>query len=149
MKAMQRSSLSRPALLLTLAVCAACGKKGDPVPRPPVPPKAVEAHLGALRVLEVRMPLEDVKGEKLQGFEAVRVLYLPLGLVRPTAEEVFSKGQVVLERGRPDVPAPGETVRLDLSRLERPSGWLVVVAVRAGKVAGRPSEPVPWLNPAL
>ncbi len=146
---MQRSSLSTPALLLTLAVCAACGKKGDPVPRPSAQPKAVVATLASLRVLELRMPTEDIKGETLGGFEAVRVLYLPLGLVRPTAEEVFSKGQVVLERGRPDVPKPGQTLRLDLSNLDRPSGWLVVVAVRAGKVPGKPSEPLPWMNPKL
>lgn len=119
------------------------------MPRPPVPAKPATARLGALRTLEVTMPTEDVKGESLRGFEAVRVLYLPLGLVRPSAEEVFSKGQVVLERGRPDVPGPGETVKLDLSRLEKPAGWLVVVAVRAGKVAGKPSEPIPWLDPRL
>ncbi|HJW08475.1 MAG TPA: hypothetical protein VJ483_02505 [Holophagaceae bacterium] len=146
---MQRTRLSRPALLLTLAVCAACGKKGDPVPRPSAPPKAVEARLTTLRVLELRMPTEDTQGGTLRGFEAIRVLYLPLGLVRPTAEEVFAKGQVVLERGRPDVPNPGQTLRLDLSNLDRPSGWIVVVAVRAGKVAGRPSEPLPWMNPKL
>ena len=149
MVAMQHTSLARPALLLTLAVCAACGKKGDPVPRPSAPPKAVEASLSSLRILELRMPAQDIKGEDLGGFEAVRVLYLPLGLVRPTADEVFAKGQVVLERGRPDVPKPGQLWRLDLSNLDRPSGWLVVVAVRAGKVPGKPSQPLPWMNPKL
>ena len=127
----------------------ACGKKGDPVPKPSAAPQAVEARLVEIRVLELLLPTLDIKNKPLRGFEALRVLYLPLGLTRPTAEEVVAKGQVVLERGRPDVPSPGETIRLNLSELGRPAGWLVVVVVRPGGVAGQPSQTVPWLNPKL
>jgi hypothetical protein len=38
---------------------------------------------------------------------------------------------------------------MDLKSLQRPQGWLVVVAVRLGNVSGRPSEVLPWLPPAL
>ena len=83
------------------------------------------------------------------GVEQVRVLYLPLGLTKPTPEEIFSKGEVVLERRRPDLPGPGQTLVLDLKSLQRPQGWIVVVAVRLGNVSGRPSEVLPWLDPAI
>jgi hypothetical protein len=62
---------------------------------------------------------------------------------------VLARDEVVLERRRPDLPAPGKRLVLDLSNLQRPSGWLVVVAVRVGNVIGRPSEPLPWLDPKL
>jgi hypothetical protein len=81
--------------------------------------------------------------------EMVRVLYLPLGLTQPNPEEVFSHGEVVLERRRPDLPDPGEALVLDLKSLQRPQGWIVVVAVRLGNVPGRPSEVLPWMDPSL
>jgi hypothetical protein len=55
----------------------------------------------------------------------------------------------VLERHRPDLPGPGQPLILDLRSLQRPQGWIVVVAVRLGNVAGRPSEVLPWVDPAI
>ncbi len=95
------------------------------------------------------LPLADVKGDSLVGIEIVRVLYLPMGLTKPTPDEVFSRGEVVLERRRPDLPGPGETLVMDLKSLQRPQGWIVLVAVRLGNVPGKPSEVLPWLDPAL
>jgi hypothetical protein len=109
----------------------------------------VEVHQEGLRKVRLALPSKDVHGDDLAGVEILRVLYLPLGLAKPTPEEVFSRGEVVLERRRPDLPGPGETLVMDLDSLQRPRGWLVIVAVRLGNVAGRPSEVVPWLDPAL
>jgi hypothetical protein len=109
----------------------------------------MEVRLESLRKIRMVLPSEDVKGEPLAGVEFVRVLYLPLGLVKPTPEEVFSHGDVVMERRRPDLPGPGAEFTMDLKSLQRPQGWLVVVAVRLGNVAGRPSEVLPWMAPAL
>ena len=95
------------------------------------------------------LPSADVNGEALAGVEIVRVLYLPLGLAKPTPEEVLTRGDVVLERRRPDLPGPGAEFTMDLKSLQRPAGWIVVVAVRLGNVAGRPSEVLPWMAPAL
>ena len=135
-------------MLLLLVVCG-CARKGDPVPAAPVPPKAPEAAWSALRQLEVTLPSQDVKGDTLRGLEAIRILYLPLGLARPTAQDVFSHGEVVLERRRPALPAPGQPLSLPLGTLNRPAGWIVVVAVRTGQVPSAPSPVLPWLNPAL
>jgi predicted small lipoprotein YifL len=148
MGAMRSSRLSNAALLLTLAVCG-CGRKGDPVPRPTAPAGAPQARMAELRELEVTLPSVDSKGERVKGLDELRVLYLPLGLTRPSAEDVFKRGEVVLARRRPDLPAPGTVLRLKLHALERPAGWLVVVAVRLGGVPGEPSEPLPWLNPGI
>jgi hypothetical protein len=109
----------------------------------------VDARLESLRKLRLVLPTTDVKGESLPGVEIVRVLYLPLGLNKPTPEEVFSRGEVVMERHRPDLPGPGGELIMDLKSLQRPQGWIVVVAVRLGNVVGRPSEVLPWLAPAL
>jgi hypothetical protein len=109
----------------------------------------MDARLEGLRKIRLVLPSADVKGDSLVGVETVRVLYLPLGLAKPTPEEVFGRGEVVLERRRPDLPGPGETLIMDLKSLQRPQGWIVVVAVRLGNVAGRPSEVLPWMDPAL
>ncbi|NTW85281.1 MAG: hypothetical protein HGB30_03855 [Holophagaceae bacterium] len=109
----------------------------------------MQAHLEGLRKARVVVPSRDVSGDTLAGVELVRVIYLPLGLTKPTPDEVFTRGEVVLERRRPDLPGPGETFLLDLASLRRPQGWLVLVAVRLGNVAGRPSEVLPWLDPGL
>jgi predicted small lipoprotein YifL len=146
---MQRSSLSKPLILVFLAFCAACGKKGDPIPHPRAAPLPMQASLSSPRIIETRLPTQDVEGNGLVGVEQIRVLYVPLGLSRPSADEVFSKGEVVFERRRPDLPGPGQRLSLDLRNLNRPAGWIVIVAVRLGNVVGRPSEPLPWLNPAL
>ena len=147
---MRTSSLANPALSFTLAVMALqCGRKGDPIPRPRAAAQAAEVHMTALRQLAITLPTRDVRGVPLVGVEQVRVLYLPLGLTRPTPDEVFSRGEVVLERRRPDLPSPGETLVLDLRSLQRPAGWLVVVAVRVGEVTGQPSPVLPWLDPAI
>ena len=147
---MRPSSLAKPLLVLTLAAgIIGCGRKGDPLPRPRAATQAAQTRLLGLRRLEIILPTQDAKGASLVGVELIRVLYLPLGLVRPTPEEVFSRGEVVLERRRPDLPAPGGSLEMDLTTLQRPAGWLVVVPVRLGDVPGRPSEVIPWLDPAL
>ena len=148
--AMCTFSLANPLLAITLSVLTiCCGRKGDPIPRPRAGAQAMEVRLEGLRKLRMVLPSGDVKGETLVGVEMVRVLYLPLGLTKPTPEEVFSRGEVVLERRRPDLPGPGSEFIMELKSLQRPQGWLVVVAVRLGNVAGRPSEVLPWMAPGL
>ncbi len=143
-------SLANPALAITLCLLAVhCGRKGDPIPKPRSAAQAMEARLEGLRKVRLVLPSADVKGDGLAGIEVVRVLYLPLGLTKPTPEDVFSRGEVVLERRRPDLPGPGTALIMDLKSLQRPQGWIVVVAVRVGNVPGRPSEVLPWLDPAL
>ncbi len=150
MDGMRSFSLANPVLAITLSVISIhCGRKGDPFPRPRAAAQAMEVHLDALRKLRMVLPLADAKGNSLVGIELVRVIYLPLGLTKPTPAEVFSRGEVVLERRRPDLPGPGGTFVMDLGSLQRPQGWIVVVAVRLGNVAGQPSEVVPWMDPAL
>ncbi len=137
-------------VVFTIGILALhCGRKGDPVPRPREAAQAMEATLESLRQVRLVLPASDVKGASLVGVELVRVLYLPLGLTKPTPEEVFSRGEVVLERRRPDLPGPGKSLLLDLGSMQRPQGWIVAVAVRLGNVAGRPSQVLPWLDPAL
>ena len=144
---MRPSSLSNAALAFTLAfVTTACGRKGDPIPRPRVEPRAPRVRFLDLRTLEVVLPDQDIRGGALRGVEKVRLLYVPLGSARPLAAEVVAKGEVILEQRRPDLPAPGMAVRLDLHEVDRPPGWVVVVAVRVGEVSGLPSEPLPWLD---
>lgn len=144
------SSLANPLLVITLSLLTIhCGRKGDPIPRPRAAAQPVDARLESLRKLRLVLPTTDVKGESLTGVEIVRVLYLPLGLNKPTPEEVFSRGEVVMERRRPDLPGPGGELMMDLKALQRPPGWIVVVAVRLGNVVGRPSDVLPWLAPAL
>jgi len=147
---MRSPSLANPLLAITLCFLAVhCGRKGDPVPRPRAAAQAMEARLEGLRQVRLVLPTADVTGDSLVGVEVVRVLYLPLELAKPTPQEVFSRGEVVLERRRPDLPGPGETLLMDLKSLQRPRGWIVVVAVRLGNVAGRPSEVLPWMDPAF
>ena len=145
---MRAFSLATPAALILCAVCG-CARKGDPVPAQPVPPLAPTASWASLRTLDVTLPEMDAQKEPLRGLDAVRVLYLPLGLSKPTAQDVFAKGEVVLERQRPGLPAPGQTFRLDLNGLRRAPGWIIVVAVRAGRVPSGPSAVLPWMDPAL
>jgi hypothetical protein len=150
MDGMRSSSLANPVLAIALCVAVlCCGRKGDPIPRPRAAAQAMTVRLEALRKLQMVLPLRDIQGNSLAGIEMVRVLYLPLGLTKPSPEEVFSRGEVVLERRRPDLPGPGETCVMGLGSLKRPPGWLVVVAVRLGDVAGQPSEVLPWMDPAL
>lgn len=147
---MSAPSLANPLLAITLCFLAVhCGRKGDPIPRPRAAAQAMEVRLDSLRQLRMVLPTVDVKGESLAGVELVRVMYLPLGLAKPAPEEVFSRGEVLLERHRPDLPGPGGALLMDLKTLQRPPGWLVVVAVRLGNVPGRPSEVLPWMAPAF
>ncbi|WP_257308679.1 hypothetical protein [Geothrix fuzhouensis] len=147
---MRSLRLANPLFAITLSFLAVhCGRKGDPVPRPRAAAQAMEARLEGLRKVRLVLPSTDVNGIPLAGVESLRVLYLPLGLTKPTSEEVFTRGEVVLERRRPDLPGPGESLIMDLKSLQRPPGWIVVVAVRLGEVPGRPSEVLPWLDPAL
>ena len=147
---MRPPRLANPLLAITLCLPAVhCGRKGDPIPRPRRAAQAMEVRLEGLRKVRLVMPSVDVNGDALVGVEILRVLYLPLGLTKPTPEEVFSRGEVVMERRRPDLPGPGAVLLMDLKSLQRPQGWFVVVAVRLGNVAGRPSEVLPWMDPAL
>ena len=142
--------LANPLLAITLCFLTVhCGRKGDPIPRPRAAALPVEVHQESLRTVRLVLPSRDVHGDDLVGVEVVRVLFLPLGLAKPTPEEVFSRGEVVLERRRPDLPGPGQSLVMDLASLQRPRGWIVIVAVRLGNVAGRPSEVLPWLDPTL
>jgi hypothetical protein len=81
--------------------------------------------------------------------EQVRVYFLPVGLAQPSSQDVLAKGEVILERRRPDLPAPGGSLVLDLKEISRPAGWIVVTSVRVGNVVGAPSEVIPWLEPAI
>jgi len=147
---MRTSSLANPLLSITLGILMVhCGRKGDPIPKPRAAAQAMDVHLEGLRRIAMVLPSADIKGDALVGVEIVRVLYLPLGVSRPTPEEVFSRGEVVLERRRPDLPGPNQPLVIDLKALQKPQGWLVVVAVRLGNVPGRPSEVLPWVDPAL
>lgn len=147
---MRSPRLANPLLAITLGLLTVhCGRKGDPIPRPRAAAQAMEARLEGLRKIRLVLPSADVNGVPLAGVESLRVVYLPLGLAKPSPDEVFGRGEVVLERRRPDLPGPGETLLLDLKSLQRPPGWIVVVAVRLGDVPGRPSEVLPWMDPAL
>jgi len=137
-------------ICLTLALGGAgCGRKGDPIPRPRAEPGPCQAHWIDLRTLDVRLPATDVKGEELVGVERVRVYFLPVGLAQPSSMDVLAQGEIVLEKRRPDLPSPGQALRLDLKDVRRPAGWIVVSTVRVGNVVGRPSEVLPWLDPAI
>ncbi|HEU4951830.1 MAG TPA: hypothetical protein VFT46_07745, partial [Holophagaceae bacterium] len=145
-------SLTKPALILLLTICGAvcgCARKGDPVPVKPAPPAAPSATWETPLRLKITLPSVDAAGGSLGGLEEVRVLYLPLGLSRPSPQDVFLRGEVILSRQRPSLPDPGEVLTLDLKSLRRPAGWLVVVAVRGGGIAGAPSPTLPWLDPVL
>ncbi len=126
-----------------------CGRKGDPIPHALTAPAACSAQWFSHRVLDVRLPSQDAQGEGLVGLERVRVYYLALGPARPSAAQVLAAGDVILERSRPDLPHPGGSLRLDLKQIGRPAGWVVIVALRVGGVLGAPSDPLPWLDPAL
>lgn len=147
-------TLPNPTRLITLALClglltVGCGRKGDPIPRPRAEPLACKAEWSSLRSLKVTLPSLDAKGHELLGIQSIRVYHLPTGAGRPLPMEVVQRGEVMLERSRPDVPGPGQQVYLDLTQRERPAGWIVVVAVRVGGVLGHPSETLPWLHPAV
>lgn len=150
MGAMRSFSLTNLVLAFTLSLAAiTCGRKGDPIPRPRAAARAPEVGWQALRKIRMVLPSQDEKGDDLVGIEVIRVLYLPLGLAKPTPQDVFSRGEVILERRRPDLPGPGQALILDLKSLQRPQGWIVLVAVRLGNVAGRPSDVLAWMDPAL
>jgi hypothetical protein len=103
----------------------------------------------SLRTLEVRLPPTDIHGEKLVGVEMVRVYFLPVGLSQPSAQAVLAQGEVILEKRRPDLPAPGMSFRMELKDISRPAGWIVVTSIRVGNVVGAPSEVIPWLDPLI
>ena len=137
-------------ICLTLALGGlGCGRKGDPIPRPRAGPRACSAQWTELRTLEVKLPSQDANGGKLVGVEMVRVYFLPLDFAQPSSQDVLSKGEVILEKRRPDLPLPGKSLRLDLKEVSRPAGWIVVTSVRVGNVIGAPSEVIPWLDPAI
>ncbi len=152
MDAMRPSSLPKAFVALNLLVCAStlgCGRKGDPIPRARQAAEAPKARWKSLRRLEITLPYRDSGGESLVGLEKVRLIWMPLGLSRPSAQEVFTRGEVALERRRPDLPAPGSVFVMDLTNLKRPAGWIIVVAVRGGEIPGAPSEVLPWVDSGL
>lgn len=134
---------------LLIFTLGGCGRKGDPIPRTRAAPGPCVVRWVSHRVLEVRLPTTDSRGADLVGVEKVRVFFLPLGASRPTAQEVLARGEVVLERSRPDLPGPGGVLKMDMRQIGHPAGWVVAAALRVGNVVGAPSEPVPWLDPAL
>jgi hypothetical protein len=137
-------------ICLTLVAGAlGCGRKGNPNPRPRAAPGVCGVRWSNLRILEVSLPSQDVRGEDLVGVEQVRVYFLPLGVSRPTPSEVISRGEVLLEKRRPDLPDPGQKLLLDMKEISRPAGWITVVSVRLGNVVGVPSEVLVWLDPAI
>ncbi|HEY3270815.1 MAG TPA: hypothetical protein VGJ89_06335, partial [Geothrix sp.] len=92
---MRSLRLANPLLAITLSFLAVhCGRKGDPIPRPRAAAQAMEARLEGLRKVRLALPSTDVRGNPLAGVESLRVLYLPLGLTKPTPEEVFTRGEV-------------------------------------------------------
>lgn len=147
------SLAKRVAPILATAVmaitCSACGRKGDPVPRPRALPGPCAVSMVSLRRLKVRLPDRDLAGAQLTGVERVRIYYLTMGTSQPAPQEVVTRGEIVLERSRPDLPGPGQAFELDLSGFRRGRGWLAVVAVRVGDVVGPASETLPWLDPEL
>ncbi|MCE1230077.1 MAG: hypothetical protein LWX11_11395 [Firmicutes bacterium] len=119
------------------------------MPRPRMPAAACQARWEKGRRLEITLPEKDASGDSLVGLEAVKVFYLPLTASRPNPSDVLTKGEVVLEQRRPDLPRPGRRFVMDLSGIGRSPGWIVVTAMRVGNVTGHPSETLPWLDPAL
>lgn len=150
----QATSLPKPSRYATLSLASilflsACGRKADPIPRPRVEARACAVHWTGLRTLEIRLPTKDQRGTKLVGFERVAVYYLPMGHARPRPEEVITRGEVVMERRRPDLPSPGALLVMNLTEVNRPAGWIVVSAIRVGNVVGAPSETLPWMDPGI
>jgi hypothetical protein len=148
------TSLSKPTLtsmicLTLLLGTAGCGRKGDPVPRPRAAPLACIIHWTGLRVLEATLPTKDIHDNELVGVEQVRVYFVPVGLAQPSPQDVLAKWEVILEKRRPDLPAPGQSLRLDLNDVSRPAGWVVVAAIRVGNVVGVPSEVIPWMDSTI
>jgi hypothetical protein len=137
------------AAVAAVALLFGCGAKGPPVPRRRHPPAQCQIRATGIRTLEAKLPTEDTMGNRLSGVEAVRVYYLQMESGFPSPMDVFQRGEAVLERRLPDLPAPGKTVTLNLSNFGRPKGWLVVVPFRVGNVPGVPSEVLPWVDPAF
>jgi hypothetical protein len=143
---MRPSRVANLEIIFTLSLLAlACGRRGDPIPRPRAAAQAPQVRAEGPRQVQVTLPRTTVSGEDLVGVDAVRVLFLAGG-AKPTPQEVFSRGEVVLERRRPDLPGPGAPVLINLANLRRPQGWIALVAVRVGNVPGRPSEVLPWAD---
>jgi hypothetical protein len=97
----------------------------------------------------VTLPSQDILRDDLVGLEQVRVYFLPLGNAQPSAEDLLTKGEVIMETRTPDLPRPGKTLLLDMSGVTRPAGWIIVISVRVGDVLGAPSEILPWLDPVI
>jgi len=106
-------------ILLPLLALQACGRKRDPLPQARRSPQACTTRWVALRGLEIRLPRKDIQGGELVGLEAVRLYYQPMGAGRPTPGEMLERGEIILERRRPDLPPPGEILQLDLSKVDR------------------------------
>lgn len=136
-------------ILLPLLALQACGRKGDPLPQARRSPQACTSRWVALRGLEIRLPRKDIQGGELVGLEAVRLYYQPMGAGRPTPGEMLERGEIILERRRPDLPPPGEILQLDLSKVDRAPGWMIAVAVRVGNVLGEPGPVQVWLDPRI
>jgi hypothetical protein len=133
--------------LVALLALAGCGAKGDPVPNRRHPPTSCVVRAVSLRKLEAVLPKKDTQGNSLRGIDTVRIYYLQMGQNYPSPLDVYQHGTAILELSRPNLPSPGKAVTLDISDFGGKSGWLVVVAFRAGNIAGVPSEVMPWFDP--
>ncbi len=141
--------MNRHAVLALFFVFLACGRRGDPIPRARIEARPCTVGWAGLHALQVTLPRQDADSQDLLGLQSVRVYHLPLGAGRPSPQDVLVRGEVMLERSRPDLPKPGKAFRLDLDQGGRGPGWIVVVAVRVGGVVGQPSETLPWLHPSI
>jgi hypothetical protein len=153
MQSLRLTQTQNPALTILLVTMilamTGCGAKGDPKPNQRHPPTPCAVRAIGIRTFEVTLPTEDVQGNRLSGFEAIRIYYLSLGAGYPSPMEVYQQGDAIMERRRPDIPGPGRTITVDLANFGRPSGWLVVVPYRVGNIAGVPSQVLAWVAPVF
>jgi len=133
-------------LFLVYFMSYGCGRKGDPIPRPIARPSVCSVRWSSCRVLDIQLPTKDEDGHNLIGVEKVRVYYVPMGYDRPTGDFIITSGQVIMEQSQKNVTNLRSQVRLDLQEINYPPGWLTVVAMRVGGVAGVPSETLAWMD---
>jgi len=136
-------------LVLLVLLTTACGKEGGPkppLPRGPLPPRAVSARqLGD--VIQVGITVPDPRGEKpgqqLASAELVRVTYPP-GIDPPPDPDTFRRRGDVVARTPPGGALPsGERVNLEdrtISSVEDSGlGWTLRYAVRVRDARNRSS----------
>ncbi len=144
-----KPTLSVLAFMTLLVIGVGCARKGDPIPKARLAPRSCQIRLSDLRTLDVTLPTEDSAGGRLIAVESVRVYYLPMGVSKPSGQDVITRGEILLEKHRHDLPDPGKSFKLSLKDMDKPTGWIAVCALRVGQVMGEPSESLPWLHPAF